>query len=475
MNDRNVMLIGASVRAAAFSALRAGLSPGCIDLFADADLRGVASARRCSLSDYPRQLPDLLRKVDPALRDGSGCPDPSRSAGSTLRDAPAAPVIYTGGLENHPGIIERIAAERPIWGNDAAALRKCRDPFYVANLYRDAGIKHPAVARHPTDQRLLRRVDPALRDGSSRPDPSRSAGSTLRKPLAGAGGANITFAKPDEAPASHFYFQQFIPGPAYSAVFCACADRVELLGITEQIVGVEWLHARPFNYCGSVGPVEVSSSCNESLNRIGETLQRGCGLHGLFGVDFILHDGEAWPVEVNPRYTASIEVLEHATGLRAMEWHRLAFDRAPPHPGPLPRSGAEGAKPDRMTTIAGREHERSISLSPASGERAGVRGSSEDRTSGVRGSSRKGTSAIVAKAVLYAPRTFAFPDSVPWSITRDPFAFPEIADVPCAGEVIEAGWPILTLFAHAESIDECRDGLRRRAREIESALFAGAG
>ena len=37
-------------------------------------------------------------------------------------------------------------------------------------------------------------------------------------------------------------------------------------------------------------------------------------LRGVFGVDFILHDGSPCVVEVNPRYPASVEVLEHATG-----------------------------------------------------------------------------------------------------------------------------------------------------------------
>ena len=48
------------------------------------------------------------------------------------------------------------------------------------------------------------------------------------------------------------------------------------------------------------------------LQQLGLDLARGCGLRGLFGVDFVLSEGVPWPVEINPRYTASVEVLEYA-------------------------------------------------------------------------------------------------------------------------------------------------------------------
>ena len=54
-------------------------------------------------------------------------------------------------------------------------------------------------------------------------------------------------------------------------------------------------------------------------------MSKAAGLRGLFGVDFVLRDGIPWPVEVNPRYTASVEVLEFAAGIRALTLHRSIF------------------------------------------------------------------------------------------------------------------------------------------------------
>ena len=81
-------IVGASVRAAAMSALRAGLAPVAVDLFADADLRALCPAER--VTSYPRGLAEWLA------------------------DAPAGAWLYTGGLENHPVLVASMA--RPgIW------------------------------------------------------------------------------------------------------------------------------------------------------------------------------------------------------------------------------------------------------------------------------------------------------------------------------------------------------------------------
>ena len=76
----------------------------------------------------------------------------------------------------------------------------------------------------------------------------------------------------------------------------------------------------------------------QALECFGSLLTRKCGLRGLFGVDGIFYDGAFWPVEVNPRYTASVEVLEYTLGFSAMAWHRAAFVPSVPRPAPSDKS-----------------------------------------------------------------------------------------------------------------------------------------
>ena len=114
---RRLIILGASARAAAFSAIRAGFEPYAIDCFADRDLAAVCPAVK--IERYPGDFP------------------------AALAAAPDAPWIYTGGLENHPRLIEQMAALRPLWGNGGADLRNVRKPARLAEAARAVGIRFP--------------------------------------------------------------------------------------------------------------------------------------------------------------------------------------------------------------------------------------------------------------------------------------------------------------------------------------------
>src|SRR5205085_2639734 len=105
-----VLLVGASVRAAAFSALRAQLQPLCADLFADADLKARCPVVRIAAGNYPAAIAAISAAVAPG------------------------PWIYTGGLENYRGLIRKVAARHSLWGNGPAELRKARAPHSVYEL-----------------------------------------------------------------------------------------------------------------------------------------------------------------------------------------------------------------------------------------------------------------------------------------------------------------------------------------------------
>jgi predicted ATP-grasp superfamily ATP-dependent carboligase len=383
--DYHLLIVGASARSAAASALRAGLRPWCLDLFADADLLRIAPARTFPPGGYPRALAGLLPL------------------------GPPGPWLYTGGLENHPRLIGRLARARPLWGNSGAALAAARSPFRAARLLSEAGLPVPDVRREPPY------------DGRD----------WLSKPQAGAGGAGIrpVAALPPGPPpqgrreGSRHYFQRFIPGEPWSAVYCATDGSSRLLGVTRQLVGEPWLHAAQFRYCGSVGPLDPPAPLRDSVGRVGEVLTAGCHLRGLFGVDGVVDAGGTfWPVEVNPRYTASVEVLEHARGVPALAQHRAAFDRLAPPPGPA-------------------------------AARAGV----------------------VGKAVLYARETLTVPAGGPWEdvLRRPPgvHELPDFADIPPAGQRIEAGRPVLSFFARAATVEGCLEALRAIAQSLDRRLF----
>lgn len=377
----NLLIVGASTRAAAFSALRAGLRPWCVDLFADRDLQ-----QRCTVTRLTGRYPEGFRHVLESDRPG--------------------PWMYTGGLENRPRFVQRMAQRRPLWGNAGIALSRCRDPRYVAAILRSAGMPVPAVINAVEEASAARRW--------------------LLKPRQGAGGKGIRLWTPKENSwdEKDVYCQEFIEGEALALLFLGDGQTAHLLGVTRQLVGEPWLHAAPFHYCGSIGPLDPRLIQHPSLAELGHQLGSECRLTGLFGVDGVLQDGVFWPVEINPRYTASIEVLEQATGSALMKWHAHIFTHR--------------RLPDVLLSAAG-------------------------------------IGRTIGKAILFAHADLHFPAEGPWlpdlRSPRPVQELPSFADIPAAGEHIEKGKPILTFFAAADSPTACENALRQIAADLDRWLL----
>ena len=388
--QQTLILLGASTRSAAYSARRAGLTPYCADLFAYEDLRDCCHVSRVDSRDYPSGLE------------------------AAARQAPEGPWAYVGALENHPDLVSRIATSRPLWGNNADVLLRIRDPLLVAQGLARMGVPYLEVRQS---------ADGLPRDGT-----------WLSKPIRGAGGAGIVEwnCRTAESSTVHDgpevdgdspvrgvrYFQRRIRGPSYSCIYVGNGREAVLLGMTRQLVGERAFHAKPFHYCGSIGPIQLSGPMCDQCVRLGSALAREFGLIGLFGVDAILNQGLAWPVEVNPRFTASMEILEHAYGVSLMEIHRNA-------------------------SVSG--------------------------TLRAWDATRPLVKSCLGKAVLFAPHTVEVPCLGDW---RDrPVAWPgrwpvwQVADVPKAGSRIAPRSPILTLFASGQTQEECYQSLLTLASE----------
>jgi predicted ATP-grasp superfamily ATP-dependent carboligase len=112
------------------------------------------------------------------------------------------------------------------------------------------------------------------------------------------------------------------------AVFISDGLQSRFVGATQQLT------ARPtgerlFVYGGSLGPLKLGGERLEAVTTIGAMLTAKFGLRGLFGVDFIENcdlmpfnrDYSLWTLEINPRYTAGMEILERAFGYSLIADH----------------------------------------------------------------------------------------------------------------------------------------------------------
>lgn len=367
--------MGASARAAAESAARTGyLQPWCVDLFADTDLQRTCPVRRLPAADYPHGLIEAVRQ------------------------GPPGPWMYTGALENHPDVVEAIARERPLWGNPPEVLRRVRDPGQLAEAVKKTSLLTPPFSFEPPTVASDKRY--------------------LLKPVKSGGGQNIRWFIPGETPpatSSGLYYQEWIEGRPMAALYLGRDGQGEFLGATHQYVGLSWLHAKEFQYCGSVTPVFMSKLMRKMLEDLGNTLVNHFGLRGLFGVDFVLGDSALHVLEVNPRYTASMELLERATGIPMIAMHASCFNSSFPQ-------------------IVWPE---------------------------VRGD------VWYAKGIFFARRRLVFPRRGPWN---DAFSA-SYADIPAGGTIIKPGQPVLSYFVQSGLAVMLERSFHDQAEALDRRLF----
>lgn len=374
--------MGVSARALAESAVRAGASCTTVDHFGDLDLTRIA--------------PNVALGPDLGVR---------YSAAALVRAAehvPAPRLVYGANLENHPGLVARLAAGRELLGNGPDVLARVREPLEVAAVLGAAGIPMPRTLL----PRAAREAEPGCR--------------WLRKRRKGGGGVGIAAWRPGTALRPDEILQEFVEGQPASAVFAGNGQRAVVLGVTRQIVGERAFGAKGFRYCGSLlpltaDPVELRAVVC-SARRAAEALTAAFGLRGVCGIDFVVRERTIHVLEVNPRYTASMELVEWAYGISIFEAHVNA---------------CRGVLPEFEL------------LSPYGARRA------------------------VGKAILSARRRTRLGDTRPWLRLR-------VRDIPRPGSELAAGAPICTLWARGRTIRSCEAALRRQANVWRAMITSRA-
>jgi len=289
----DIVAVALSARALAAAAVRAGLRPAAVDLFADEDARRLAAP--CV------RLPSAGLRLDAdALLDALSAP--------ALR---GVPLVYGSGFEDDPTLLARIAAGRPLLGNPPDAVARTKDPFAFAALLHRLGIPHPEVraeAPPPADGHLLKRIG-------------------------GSGGGHIRPAVPGPAPPG-WYVQRRIGGHPVSVLFLADGRRACVVGLSRQ-----WASPAPdapYRYGGAAGPLRLPERVAGPMSAMVARLTEALGLVGLNSADFLVAGDTLHLLEVNPRPGASLDV----------------FDRDPMPPLlALHADACAGRLPDRLPSL----------------------------------------------------------------------------------------------------------------------------
>ena len=381
--SKTLLMLGASVRSAAFSAIRAGLIPLCVDCYADFDLKAVASA--CKISQYPADFyelgPPQIQELFPQLRQNQG---------------ESIPFLITGGLENSPDLIRKLDRNFTHLGSTAEAIEASRDPFLLSQVFADANCEAIPV----------RRVD--------NPPPSHEK--WLLKSIRSSGGTRCRIwnrSLLDTVSSDEHYLQLQMKGNSCSAVYFAQAEKCHLLGISEQLHGLS-ASVSPFVYHGSLFRPDLSETWFVPFQQMGMIATSAFRLQGIFGIDFIRNSEteQLWPCEINPRYPASLEVIEMARQISTLDLQYQLFFSNPP----------ENLKEEVLSRLEFRP----------------------DVSAG-----------CVVKVILFAEDKLITPQLANFFPVGTPLERGLLVDVPHPGETILPGSPVCTMLLAGENLREC--------------------
>jgi predicted ATP-grasp superfamily ATP-dependent carboligase len=393
---RRVVIAGVSTRAAAESAARAGFAVTAVDAFADLDqnpdVRALSVSRELGLPFSANRAARLATTID------------------------ADAIAYLSPFENHGRAIHIMSRERELWGNSLAVLRRVRDPFALADTLRRNGFAVPASLKSGEGLQ-----GPPRGPSRSAPHPtSVSNVCWLVKPRASGGGRGVKPWRSGTAVPRRSILQQRIDGTPGSIVFVAARGRAVPIGFSRQLIGRAEFGASGYRYCGNImssandPQFEREPQLADAARAMIEVVANEFSLIGVNGIDFIARDGVPFPIEVNPRWSSSMELVERAQGFSVFGAHVTACTGEG-----LPSFDLWGARQRSCAT---------------------------------------------GKAIVFARRDVVIGDTRAW------LDQPDLRDVPRLGDRIRAGEPVCTVFAEGPDAASCETALISRAANVYERL-----
>ena len=388
------LLVGASIRALLESAVESGYPVMGIDFFGDLDSRW--SGKTVGIVNDLNLDPTVQNLLQVAQRE-------------TCQG-----LVYASGPENHPEELAFWEERGLLYGNGISVLRRVRDPWQLSQALAKIGAAMPRFY------------------GVEQWRSAETEKKWLLKPLDRGGGHGILELPQDVKVArelisglgnpSRYIVEEYISGIPASVTFLADGREAVVLGTSRQLTGRQGVNRQPFIYAGNIVPFDNSllpgfQSLEEEMIRIIIHLTSVFGLRGINTLDFIVNTSGVWVLELNPRWSASVELIEKWRGERLFSHHIAACNAKGMDQFHFSR---HGRKPVQMHGLQG----------------------------------------FWGKSIVYAQSSFQVTaDSDMHSLYEQ-----GVRDIPFAGTRIERGQPICTVLADAASDADCWQTLQTKSQ-----------
>ena len=353
--DRHCLAIGFSVRALVQALRGAGFSVIALDAFGDYDTRESAKVPQI-ITEWGAANPEKALK---------GVRTFYRELHKPLQTDIFLPVFMAGGCENWPELVSflRKLPNIRILGPTAEQMRAFRSPELWRACTEGTSVGFPTSVFEDSEPEAYPKALSLLCHSSTtwlrksrssgggmgvfqspQPGSHQATGDTaFSEVLAGSNGDTATRSTTSSAD----YLQAFVSGRTLGVTYIVSRDAsatpsVTFVGATESWQADDWPGPTPFIYRGSFGPVPLTQSQVQSIEQVAISLVQtvdavGGGdpeelYRGWIQMDLI-EDPESrlWLLEVNPRWTAGMEVLRLSGLANPVQLHAQAFGLSCPN------------------------------------------------------------------------------------------------------------------------------------------------
>lgn len=238
------------------------------------------------------------------------------------------PLVLCGGMENRPDFLSRLLSQGLLCGVTNESLRQLRSLEAWKDWAYESGIGWPET------------IGPlrtgTLSAGTLSSFSAHDSGAWMLKPAGGAGGIHVRSYESLDAidqtqawdPAiGPWYAQRHIAGTTIGVTYCSDRKETRIAGIARGIDAPafddpEFEAPLPFIYRGNLAPFRVTPDRFDAASRFGEIVARATGIRGLWQADFQIDSQDRlWLLEINPRWSASMELHETLQGVSWMKEH----------------------------------------------------------------------------------------------------------------------------------------------------------
>jgi len=195
--------------------------------------------------------------------------------------------IAGSGLEGNASLLFEAEKILPRYGMSIKTLESIYNPKFFFNVLRKFEIPFPEVVYAKKD--ILQNDDWLCKDLSSCGGMGIKKNNLIKKNTSG-------------------FFQKKISGIPMSVSIISNGESSKLIGFCK-LINFSFKDY-PYLYSGIIGPIRVSSLITETIMKYVSILIREFKLVGFFGLDFIIKKNEIFVLEINPRPTVSLEILE---------------------------------------------------------------------------------------------------------------------------------------------------------------------